>query len=154
MEVANSSAIMVDDDLDDYLEDNDEEDVVTPFSKRKRTSTNHHMDDDMSYTKARRTSNGERPVKRSRAPRQPKQPKQQRGVIIGVWRESDQPDDEDKHVINAFIDNQDRLRTRIYGANRRGEELVGNIPTGAGSCWVTVSPPFVLTHYSSDKLLA
>jgi hypothetical protein len=59
-----------------------------------------------------------------------------------VWKESNQPDDEDKHVINAVIDNQDRLRTRIYGANRRGEELVGNIPTGAGSCWVTVSLPF------------
>ena len=106
------------------FDDDEDAEVVTPFTKRKRTSVNYNLDDP-SYDKvasaAKRSRNG---------------PKM-RGVIIGVWRDSDQLKDADKHVIFGFIDIHDRLRTRIYGMNRRGEELVGNIPTGAGGCWVT-----------------
>ena len=86
----------------------------------------------MNYSKALRgTPQSEPPVKRS------KQSTKTRGVIIGVWLESELPNDTDKHVIYGFIDIHDRLRTRIYGMNRRGEELVANAPTGAGGCWVT-----------------
>ena len=118
-----SSAIMVENGFDD---DEDPE-VVTPFTKRKRTSINYNIDDS-GHEKAH---HDEPAAKRSR-----NGPKV-RGVIIGVWRDSDQPDDTDKHVIFGFIDIHDRLRTRIYAMNRRGEELISNIPTGAGGCWVT-----------------
>jgi hypothetical protein len=125
IELAESTALMVAND-----EDEDDE-VVTPFHKRKRASVNHSLDE-VNYSKILRGSpNVEPPVKRS------KQSQKIRGVIIGVWRDSDQPDDADKHVIYGFIDIHDRLRTRIYGMNRRGEELIGNVPTGAGGCWVT-----------------
>jgi hypothetical protein len=116
-----SSAIMVENSLDD----DDDVAVYSPYTKRKRTSINYNVDES-GYDKvvepvAKRSRNG---------------PKI-RGVIIGVWRDSDEPDDADKHVIFGFIDIHDRLRTRIYAMNRRGEELIGNIPTGAGGCWVT-----------------
>lgn len=110
-------------------EEEEDEEVVTPFHKRKRASVNYNADED-NY-KLNRGSPIEPPAKR------PKQGKNIRGVIIGVWRDSDEPDDADKHVIYGFIDIHDRLRTRIYGMNRRGEELIGNAPTGAGGCWVT-----------------
>ena len=118
-----SSAIMVE---NGHGEDEDAE-AVTPFTKRKRTSASYNIDDP-GYD---RVHQDEPVAKRSR-----NSPKI-RGVIIGVWRDSDEPDDADKHVIFGFIDIHDRLRTRIYAMNRRGEELIGNIPTGAGGCWVT-----------------
>ena len=105
--------------------DEDDEDVLPAFPKRKRSSINYNLDE--------KVPSDEPSVKR------PKQSQKIRGVIIGVWRDSDQPNDEDKHVIFGFIDIHDRLRTRIYGINRRGEELIGNIPLGPGGCWVTFS---------------
>ncbi|KAH9224567.1 hypothetical protein DL95DRAFT_378209 [Leptodontidium sp. 2 PMI_412] len=114
--------------INGHSEEEDEE-VLPTFHKRKRTSTINY--DDAGYGKVTRGSPNDAPVKRS------KSGKPVRGVIIGVWRDSDQPDDEDKHVIFGFIDIHDRLRTRIYGMNRRGEEVIGNAPTGAGGCWVT-----------------
>lgn len=125
IELVEPAALMVAND-----EDEDDE-VLTPFQKRKRTSVNYNLDE-VNYNNILRGSpNVEPPAKRS------KQSQKIRGVIIGVWRDSDQPDDADKHVIYGFIDIHDRLRTRIYGMNRRGEELIGNVPTGAGGCWVT-----------------
>jgi hypothetical protein len=130
-----SSAIMV----ENRFDDDEEAEVVTPFAKRKRSSVNYNVDDS-GHDKAVR---GEPVAKRSR-----NGPKI-RGVIIGVWRDSDQPNDEDKHVIFGFIDIHDRLRTRIYAMNRRGEELIGNIPTGAGGCWVTFPRIIFDSHLKS-----
>src|SRR4051812_23387434 len=116
MEPADSSAILGDNSDED-------DDVIASYSKRKRVSVNYNAED--------LKLNDEHPVKRG------KMSQNIRGVLIGVWRDSDQPNDEDKHVIFGFIDIHDRLRTRIYGMDRRGAELGGNIPTGAGGCWVT-----------------
>lgn len=69
---------LIDHDVDDYEEDEDEEDVVTPFTKRKRAPTNNYTVEDLTFSKVR---SSERPVKRQR---NPKQPKTQRGVLIGV----------------------------------------------------------------------
>lgn len=112
------------------MNSNDEEDsdsVAHSLHKRKRTSTINH--DDASYVDG--NSFADPVVKRG------KLGKNVRGVIIGVWRDSDQPNDEDKHVVFGFIDIHDRLRTRLYGMNRKGEEVFGNTPSGAGGCWVT-----------------
>jgi len=109
----------------------DDEDDEEPFVKRKRNSINYNGDEKGYNRVPEFNPYSEPPVKR------PRQSQKIRGVIIGVWRDSDQPDDADKHVIYGFIDIHDRLRTRIYGMNRRGEELVANAPTGAGGCWVT-----------------
>lgn len=115
--------------------DDDEEDIVLPVPKRKRSSVNYNQDDPDPWD--------EPAVKRSK-------PAQKiRGVIIGVWRDSDQPNDADKHVVFGFIDNNDRLRTRIYGMNRRDEELIGNIPVGVGGCWVTFPRIIFDSHLSS-----
>lgn len=87
--------------------------------------------DDLSYDKLRGSPTDEPLLKRSKVQ------SKVRGVIIGVWRDSSESADEEKHVIYGFIDIHDRLRTRIYGMNRRGDEVIGNIPMGAGGCWVT-----------------
>lgn len=112
------------------IEGDDDDEKAVSYTKRKRTSTINY--DDGAYSKMHRGSPyGDASVKRS------KPGKNMRGVIVGVWRESSEPNDEDKQVIFGFIDIHDRLRTRIYAMDRRGEELQGNVPAGAGGCWVT-----------------
>jgi hypothetical protein len=130
-----SSAIIVENGFDE--DDEVQIEVAAPFAKRKRASVNYNIDDS-GYDGA-----VEPVAKRSR-----NGPKI-RGVILGVWRDSDQPKDEDKHVIFGFIDIHDRLRTRSYAMNRRGEELIGNIPTGAGGCWVTF-PRIIFDSHLKD----
>ncbi|KAI9055729.1 hypothetical protein LZ554_000670 [Drepanopeziza brunnea f. sp. 'monogermtubi'] len=112
--------------------DETEQEIITPHShhKRKRASTVNY--DESDYGKALKASpSADGPAKRGKVA------KPIRGVIIGLWRDSDQLDDDNKHVIFGFIDIHDRLRTRIYAMNRRGEDVFGNAPTGAGGCWVT-----------------
>jgi len=127
IEMADSSVVLAGNEEDDGEEDL----VVTPFSKRKRTPGIYHLEDS-SYDKVARGSPSDAPPTKK-----PRSGPKIRGVLIGVWRDSDQPDDLEKHVIYGFIDIHDRLRTRIYDMNRRGERLGGNAPTGAGGCWVT-----------------
>lgn len=131
----------------------DEDPIVTTPMKRKRISTTKidYILDDSTYSNNSNSNtntnsnpnsnpnsnfNRDSPADEPRVKRRPQGPKV-RGVIIGVWRDSDQPNNEEKHVIYGFIDIHDRLRTRIYALNRHGEELIGNVPTGAGGCWVT-----------------
>ena len=138
-EIADTSAILINPEVE-------EDDVITPMHKRKRTSINYNIDDSLSFDGIRDSPTAAGPViKRSKTLAKSKV----RGVIIGVWRDSSEPIDADKHVIFGFIDIHDRLRTRIYGMNRKGEELVGNLPTGPGGCWVTFPKIKFDTHLKS-----
>ncbi|KAF7941739.1 uncharacterized protein EAE97_006576 [Botrytis byssoidea] len=58
-----------------------------------------------------------------------------RGVIVGTWKDSEQLDDRDKHIVHGFIDDGERLRFRIYGTNRQHTKSLA-IPPGAYGCWV------------------
>lgn len=105
--------------------DEEEDDPVVPFVKRKRTSVNYNLDETGGYgTPTHMSPYSEPPAKK------PRQTQKIRGVPIGVWRDSELPDDADKHVIYGFIDVHDRLRTRIYNVNRRGEEITTYAVTG------------------------
>ncbi|KAG9245092.1 hypothetical protein BJ878DRAFT_503078 [Calycina marina] len=119
-----SSAIVVENDRDDSYMDDYDDIVPAVAAKRKRTSTNYSFEDGYAQPAAEHMSKKSKPQKI-------------RGVQLGVWSNSSESSDADKHVIYGFIDIHDRLRTRIYGMNRRGETLVGNMPQGAGGCWVT-----------------
>jgi len=139
---ADSSLTMGNGNGHDHGLEEDDDEVVSPYQKRKRASVNYNQEDDNS-----KFSRGS-PVDEPSAKRS-KMSQKMRGVIIGVWRDSSEPNDEDKHVIYGFIDIHDRLRTRIYASNRRGEELIGNIPTGAGGCWVTFPRIIFDSHLKS-----
>lgn len=144
MESADSSAILLNPD------DEDEDDII-PRSpprdtkrKRDRQSVNYAELESQGLEKIRGSPRADSPlIKRPRA-----QPKV-RGVPIGVWRDSSEPNDNDKHVIFGFIDIHDRLRTRIYAMNKKREELIGNVPTGAGGCWVTFPRIIFEQHLAS-----
>ncbi|KAH8816252.1 hypothetical protein F5884DRAFT_747756 [Xylogone sp. PMI_703] len=137
-DVLESSAITVDSSFED-----EDSDLVTSAQKRKRASINYNLDDPQ-YNSTPRDSPVDEPVAK-----RPKPTKGVRGCLIGVWCESNLPNDEDKHAVYGFIDIHDRLRTRIYPINRRGEELIANIPTGAGGCWVTFPRIIFDAHLSS-----
>lgn len=130
---------MVDNDYED-----EDSDIATPYQKRKRSSTINYNLDAPQYDAAIRESPIQEPLTK-----RPKPAKGLRGCIIGVWRDSNLPNDEDKHAIYGFIDIHERLRTRIYAVNRRGEELIANIPTGAGGCWVTFPKIILDSHLKS-----
>ncbi|VDB88234.1 Bgt-2917 [Blumeria graminis f. sp. tritici] len=109
-------------------EEYDEDEDVTPIMpKRKRASIKY----------AQEASLGLMPSPEGSTPKRLKPSVKVRGVVVGVWRDSCESDDAEKHAVFGFIDLHDRLRTRIYAMNRRGEELIGNAPMGVGGCWVT-----------------
>ncbi|TGO44303.1 hypothetical protein BCON_0549g00010 [Botryotinia convoluta] len=58
-----------------------------------------------------------------------------RGVIVGTWKDSEQLNNQDKHIVHGFIDDGERLRFRIYGTNRQHNKSLA-IPPGAYGCWV------------------
>lgn len=62
-----------------------------------------------------------------------------KGVLLGIWRESDAVDEEDKHTVVGFMDARDRLRTRIQTINKAGQSIAAKypIPPGPGGSWVT-----------------
>jgi hypothetical protein len=141
-----SKDLIVDDASTIQINPKDEdEEVITPFPKRKRPSINYNMDD-LGFDGIRGSPNVTGPiVKRSKLVSKPII----RGVVIGVWRDSSEANDADKHVIYGFIDVHDRLRTRIYGMNRQRKEISGNLPTGAGGCWVTF-PKIIFDDHLKD----
>lgn len=109
----------------------EDEEPAAPFAKRKRNSVSrnsvvNYIFDETGYsTPQPHVSPYSEPP-----PKKPRQTQKIRGVPIGVWRDSELPDDADKHVIYGFIDVHDRLRTRIYNINRRSEEITTYAVTG------------------------
>ncbi|EPE25691.1 hypothetical protein GLAREA_01603 [Glarea lozoyensis ATCC 20868] len=138
-EYGNASAISINPDDEEIA-------VAAAQPKRKRTSINYNVDDALNFDDIHVSPSITGPIiKRSKTLPKPNV----RGVIIGVWRDSNELDVANKHVVFGFIDIHDRLRTRIYGMNRKREELVGNLPTGAGGCWVTF-PKIIFDSHLKD----
>ncbi|ESZ96712.1 hypothetical protein SBOR_2856 [Sclerotinia borealis F-4128] len=124
---------------DDIPVDEEEEiENVTLSSKRKRTSVNY----DLSWEEPDPSA---RPKRTKSKPTKPA-PKM-RGVIIGIWRESEQPKDEDKQIIHGFIDDGDRLRFRMHGTNRQHNKTLA-IPPGPYGCWVKMQNIILDPHLS------
>lgn len=99
--------------------------TVSSYPKRNRPSVN--------YDEAIWNINIPGPKRTKLAPT-PSIPKL-RGVIVGTWKDSEQLDDRDKHIVHGFIDDTKRLRFRIYGTNRQHTKSLA-IPPGAYGCWV------------------
>jgi hypothetical protein len=59
--------------------------------------------------------------------------KEKHGVPIGVWKLSDEPNDELKHVVYGFIDPKDSFHARKYPERKDGTKYLGNFPSGTGS---------------------
>lgn len=71
-----------------------------------------------------------------------------KGVVIGHWRHSTAPTDEEKHVVIGFIDVRGSLRTRIQPNNSLGQNVGSEypMPSGPGGSWVTFPNIFFLSH--------
>ncbi|KAL7624193.1 hypothetical protein AAE478_005752 [Parahypoxylon ruwenzoriense] len=70
-------------------------------------------------------------------------------ITLGYWRDSNVPQDEEKHVVVGFIDVRDRLRTRLQNTNVRGEPIntrLFPLPPGPGGSWVTFERIVFLDH--------
>ena len=104
---------------------------ISPYPKRKRSS--HFKDLSELFL-------DEDSGPRSKVPRVSRgQVSALKGVILGYWRDSDVPEEADKHAVIGFIDARDRLRTRTQSTSRSGKHisLEYPLPPGPGGSWVT-----------------
>ncbi|KAL5346632.1 hypothetical protein ACLOAV_008339 [Pseudogymnoascus australis] len=65
------------------------------------------------------------------------------GVPIGVWKLSEEPIDERKHVLYGFVDPKSVLHARKYPERKDGTRYQGNFPSGTGS-WAAKSDTWLL----------
>lgn len=65
------------------------------------------------------------------------------GVPIGVWKLSDEPIEERKHVLYGFLDPRSVLHARKYPERKDGTRYQGNFPSGTGS-WAAKTDTWLL----------
>ena len=65
------------------------------------------------------------------------------GVPIGVWKSSDEPIVERKHVLYGFLDPKSVLHARKYPERKDGTRYQGNFPSGTGS-WAAKTDTWLL----------
>ena len=114
----------------------DDEPVVSHYPKRKRAS----VYNDLSEEKIETSLIEEEPEPPPRFVKPIKRPLGSvKGVILGYWRDSPVPDDQNRHSVIGFIDIRDRLRTRIQPTTRSGAPVDPRypLPPGPGGSWVT-----------------
>lgn len=139
---AKSSPLRVPADREDH-EMPDAKDVlpnVSPYPKRKRSS----LHPDLSEDQIEFRNGGTSPAPTGKTVGRPKA-NANHGVgnspevVLGYWRDSQAPDEKDKHEVIGFIDIRDRLRTRVQPHNRDHETLIPKypLPPGPGGSWVT-----------------
>lgn len=108
---------------------------TSPYPKRKRSS----IFDDLSEDKIESNITEDEPEPLPKPSRPGRNLGGVKGVILGYWRDSEVPEEKDKHAVIGFIDVRDRLRTRIQSSNREGKNvsLQYPLPPGPGGSWVT-----------------
>lgn len=120
------------------LDANDALPSVSPYPKRKRSS----LHPDLSEDQIEMRNGGDSPAPSGRTVGRPKTNHGVGNAVevpLGYWRDSQAPDDKDKHLVIGFIDTRDRLRTRINPTNRDLVTITHNypLPPGPGGSWVT-----------------
>ncbi|KAI2632226.1 hypothetical protein GGR54DRAFT_634990 [Hypoxylon sp. NC1633] len=126
--------------------DEDDQPVISHYSKRKRTSIYEDKFDDDDLSKdfdeemdtSMEKSNGRR-----------KSDDAKLHVPLGYWRDSPVPGDRGQHIVVGFIDVRERLRTRIKNEDIKGQLINSRLfptPPGPGGSWVTFERIVFLDH--------
>ncbi|KAH8754652.1 hypothetical protein F5883DRAFT_431152, partial [Diaporthe sp. PMI_573] len=58
-------------------------------------------------------------------------------ILLGFWKGSAEPDDQDKHAVFGILSKDDKLRIKIGRETRDGRPLQSNFPPGAGALWLS-----------------
>lgn len=124
------------DNEDETMADAGDEPIVSHYPKRKRNSVFHDLSESKMEVPALNDKTAQQgPVRK---------PGRQslgsvKGVTLGYWRDSQVPNEKDRHAVIGFIDVRDRLRTRIQPMNQAGASLAMSypLPPGPGGSWVT-----------------
>lgn len=71
-----------------------------------------------------------------------------KGVLVGHWRDSLVPENENKHAVIGFINADDKLRFRIQPTNKAGETIPDDhpLPPGSGGSWVRFDRVYFCAH--------
>jgi hypothetical protein len=124
-------------DLDD---EDDEPRPMAPYPKRKRHSVASDLNDDDVIPAASPDIDGRGVNHKYRMVSARRTAAGFKHAILGFWRDSPVPDDEQKHAVVGFIDIRDRLRTRIQITTRTYDKIdlaKYPVPPGPGGSWVT-----------------
>ncbi|KAK2606941.1 hypothetical protein N8I77_005660 [Diaporthe amygdali] len=58
-------------------------------------------------------------------------------ILLGFWKGSAEPDDQDKHAVFGILGNNDMFRVKVGRETRDGRPLQSNFPSGAGALWLS-----------------
>ncbi|OBT60361.1 hypothetical protein VE03_10419 [Pseudogymnoascus sp. 23342-1-I1] len=120
--------------------DDSDDDFPVPGRKRKRNSTN--VDYLADFTNGAESGKGTQgPMRKGHEVKQ--------GVPIGVWKLSDEPIDDRKHVVYGFLDPKFTLHRRKYPERRDGSKYTGNFPSGTGT-WAAKWDQCLLNAHLQD----
>ncbi|TPX10615.1 uncharacterized protein E0L32_008501 [Thyridium curvatum] len=133
-----SSPLRVTSDQEDVdMEDAEDRTPISHYPKRKRASVYNELNEDKIENSMAAGDESDMRV----GPGRPRTHGMAgvKGVILGYWRDSEVPNEEDKHAVIGFIDVRDRLRTRVQPINRAGKLVINEwpLPPGPGGSWVT-----------------
>ena len=57
-------------------------------------------------------------------------------ILLGYWKQSDQPNPADKHAVYGILGANDMFRVKLMKETRDGRFCQGNFPPGAGQLWI------------------
>ncbi|KFY09949.1 hypothetical protein V491_07878 [Pseudogymnoascus sp. VKM F-3775] len=135
----------------DEPEESDDDLPVPGRRKRKRNSTNVDYLADMDSGNEPSEPAEKKPGWTMKAKQGPtwKGHEIKHGVPIGVWKMSDEPCDERKHVLFGFLDPKGALHGRKYPERKDGTKYIGNYPSGTGT-WAAKANEWLLDPHLTD----
>lgn len=122
--------------------DSDDEDIIDPSRRRKRSTNNPPLNDLDS-------EDIEPPITPPSAKRLQFNMNIPKGIYVGLWAHSPEHLDSRKHAIYAYIDKTDKMRARIHPETRDGVMMYEGFPVGPGVSMVKpkdiIYEPFLST---------
>jgi hypothetical protein len=144
-QIQNGTPDQSSDDVDDLFDEDRDSDseygeIIAPSQKKRRRTNNSFAAD---------LENGERDIEIPPPAKRFQFNTTDRGVLIGVWKNSPAAIDAQKHAVYAFLDSKSSLRQKVHPETQDGQEFTKGFPTGTGKAFVIPAHVLLDPHLSS-----